>query len=98
MRPAHHAQNGDTQRAQHLEECGYVFARADGAAADVAELCHNGIARRGRRRRPSIDLANLLDQAGIVVRDADDFGTATSRSHPPRHSFEQPGAQRVEFA
>ena len=97
-RPAQHAQNGDAQRAQHLEKCGYVFARADGAAADIAELRHDGIARRGRRRRPSVDLTNLLDQAGIIVGDADDFGTVTSRSRAPRHSFQQPGAERVEFA
>ena len=55
-RPAQHAQDGDAQRAQHLQECGYVFARTDRGAADVAELRDDGIARRGRRRRSPVDL------------------------------------------
>ena len=97
-RPAQHAQDGDAQRAQHLQECRYVFAGADRAAADVAELRHDRVARRGRRRRPSVDLTDLLDQAGIIVGDADDIGAMAGGSGPPRHFFQQPGAERVEFA
>ena len=97
-RPAQHPQNGETQRAQHLQECGYVFARANRAAADGTELRDNGIVRRCWRRCSPVDLADLLDQAGIILSDADDIGAVARGSSPPRHLFEQPGAQRVELA
>ena len=67
-------------------------------AADIAELRNNGIARRGRRRRSPVDLTHLLDQPGIIVGDADDIGAMTRRRRAPRHFFQQPGAERVEFA
>ena len=56
------------------------------------------MAPRGRFRRPSVDLTDFLDQAGIIVGDADDIGTVTGGSRSPRHFFQQPGAERVEFA
>jgi hypothetical protein len=97
-RPAHHAEDGDAQRPQHLQERRYIFARPDGAAADIAQFRHDGIARRGRGRRAPVDLAHLLDQAAIILRDADDIGAVTGGNRPPRHLFQQPGAERVEFA
>ena len=57
-----------------------------------------GIARRDWRRRPPVDLTHLLDQSGIIVGYADDIGAVTRRSRPPRHFFQKPGAERVEFA
>jgi len=57
-----------------------------------------GIAHQDRRRRSPVNLADLVDQAGIIVRYADNIGAMTRGSRPPRHLFEQPGAERVEFA
>jgi hypothetical protein len=68
----------------HLQECRYIFARADRGTSDVAKLRDDGIARHDRRWRTPVDLANLLNQAGIIVGDSDDIAAASGRSRTPR--------------
>jgi hypothetical protein len=46
----------------------------------------------------TIDLADLLDQPGIMAGDAGHLGAMAGGRRPPRHFLDQPGADRIELA
>ncbi len=82
-RPAQQAEDGQKKRAQHLQEYGHVFGGLDRGAADFVHLDHDGISRRRRRGIVTVDLTDLLDQARIVLGNADDVGAMAGRGYTP---------------
>ena len=96
--PAQHIGERQEHRAEHLEEYGQFPRRVDRGAAKLADFGKQRIRRRRRGHGVAIDLADLLDQSGIIIGDAGHLGAMAVGGRPPRHFLDQPGADRIELA
>ena len=92
--------------AQHVEQarksepsvCRNTVMSSVALTADAADVAHptDGVRRGNRRGIVTVDLANLLDRAGVVVRRPP--RCRARPESPPRHLLEQPGPERIELA
>ena len=90
-----HPAAGDDHGAEHVDQGGHCAEDAGDAAANLAEHAGDGHRRRIAVGRGA-DAADLVDQTGIVRRQAIDPGLGGSRREAAAQPLDQPGAERIE--
>ena len=83
-------------RAEHLDQSDQGAADAGHAAADLLQHARDRH-RTGLDDGLGFDPAHLVDEAGIIRRQAGDLGLDAAIGQAAAQPFDQPGAERIEF-